>query len=56
MSKSKSRREYEKWRNSYNKRFAGKTVPADRINYEISKLCKKLDENIYSRLDYDRSI
>lgn len=46
MSKSKSRQEYEKWRNSYNKRFAGKTVPADRINWEISKLCKKLDESI----------
>lgn len=46
MSKSKSRQEYEKWRTSYNKRFAGKTVPADYINWEISKLCKKLDGSI----------
>lgn len=46
MSKSKSRQEYEKWRTSYNKRFAGKTVPADRINWEIFKLCKKLDGSI----------
>lgn len=46
MSKSKTRQEYEKWRTSYNKRFAGKTVPADCINWEISKLCKKLDGSI----------
>lgn len=46
MSKSKARQVYERWQKSFNSRFAGKTVPANQIDWEISKLCRKLDERI----------
>lgn len=46
MPKSKSRRIYESWSKQFNNKFTGKKMTrklVKEIDWEISKLCKKLD-------------
>ena len=51
MSKSSSRRIYESWSKQFDKKFTGKKISCKLLcdmDWEIKKLCRKLDEQTES--------